>query len=255
MWEKFNIRILTIPTSNFPRIKDKMEKAGIQTYKIHTYPSAKKTSNKGGKNIDFLDILAHDHIDETSLNITRNHVNVISESFAEGLENVLILEDDVEFSVSSQKLEKIQNWISNNNWDILYFGHCPWPIIFNIPVAKDIVKTFSPLLAHCYLLNRRGMSKVIQTYRKKKLLQFERLLQASNLRSYAVLPSIAYQIDPPGLYSNAVEKLNLPCISHNKVFYSMEIIAVCMPIIISMILVWVCIKWVISIRTNEKLKK
>jgi hypothetical protein len=240
MWSYFNIHIITIPTSNFTRIKQKMYEAGITNYKIHTFEPAKKQANTGLDRLGLLDIMSHDHCDSTSRNITKNHVNVIKYAFSQKLKHVLIMEDDVEIKTTPTKLNRIIDWVENNDWDILYFGHCPWPVMFSTFRTIDIVKVISPLLGHCYLLSYRGMSKVINIYRKLKSIQLEKLLIASNLNSFAIFTSIAHQIEAPGLYRKAMEKLGMN-IPHNTLFTVCEYIAVLIPIITVVVLVCIII--------------
>jgi hypothetical protein len=225
-----NIKVITIPSSNFSRIQTNMESCGIKNYEILTYTPAKKTDNVGMKNLSVFDILEYNNVDSTSRNITRNHILTMEKCIRDGLKYAMITEDDIRFSCTSEdeKIRRITAWMNTHQWDIMYFGHCPWPVLFSTFETTDIVKVKTPLLAHCYLITTKAMKKIIRLYARKKSITIERLLLKANLKMYAVFPSIAHQIDPPGLYTRAMNKLRFP-VHHNTLFTALEYTAVVIP--------------------------
>lgn len=238
MWSKFNIQIITIPTSNVKRIHQTMKDTGIEHYNINTFEPAKKRKNNGKKDLSLLDIMSHNHTDCTARNITKNHINIIKSAFKNRMENILVMEDDVTFRLNiDNKVNRVIEWLdTKKGWDIIYFGYCTWPVPFSILQSRDIVWLPSALLGHCYLLSRRGMMKVLRTYRRKSNYHIEKVLLESDLNMYGIYPSIAFQIEPPSLYTRAMDMMHVN-INHNTLFITLEHISVILPVLIIIIII------------------
>ena len=170
LWNYFDqIILMTIPTSQrVPLAREQLAKIGIDNYKVKTFTPAQKKINNGTDNITLLQILKHEVCDETCQNIAHNHFSIIEQAYKDNVQNLLIMEDDITFEhITDDRLYKTISWLSNNNWDIFYFGYCPWPILCSIPINLQIVKVFTPLTTVCYALNRQSIEKIIK---EKKIL-------------------------------------------------------------------------------------
>ena len=99
---------------NLDRRTDRWEKC-LKEFEIHGL-SVERFSAKDGKEID----LPYPSASEIAGAIS--HLNVIKKAKELHLENVLILEDDVEFTNDlNQRLEQIFHLLPND-WDMIYFG-------------------------------------------------------------------------------------------------------------------------------------
>jgi len=200
MWETLNFRVITIPSSDIARITAEFTRAGITNYQIREFQPAAKTTNDG-TNTSFLGIMAHNNYDSTAENLKENHMKLIEEAYVNGLPWVAIAEDDVEFAtISPEKEKRISEWMTEGEWDMLYFGHCPWPWIFSLPSSRDIVRTFSPLTTHCYVISRSGMEIALQHRGERK--HIDKLFATMPGKKYACYPDIATQ-PAPALYKKA----------------------------------------------------
>lgn len=239
VWEYFNIKVLTIETGDKKRIRQELNKVGIKNSKINIFKGAKKRKNDGKKDLTLIDIFKHSHYDETSINLTSNHIKIIDNAYKRKLENILIFEDDFVFiNFDIKKLERIVEWLKSNEWDVFYFGQCGWPIFLSIPIKKDIVKVFTPLMAHSYVLSREGMRKVLEYYNGNEMLHFDKLLCNATKNKYASFPSIVHQNVAPALYSKALRKMNLPHIDHIKFFTFTDYFSISIFIIVVMVLIF-----------------
>lgn len=90
-----------------------------------------------------------------------SHLGVLREALADGLDNVLILEDDVLLNPSALKpSHELQTVLARGDWDFAYLGHVqPSPD----PNASPIfLTTQTPLVClHCYALNRRVIGPLL----------------------------------------------------------------------------------------------
>lgn len=90
-----------------------------------------------------------------------SHLDIIKRAYSDGLESILILEDDAIFS---RRFAKRQNLIieqlARTEWDIFYVGHSVSGLA-GVP-SEDIASFNGPLVwAHCYAINRTLMPRLI----------------------------------------------------------------------------------------------
>jgi len=234
IWNYFDsVYILTLENSK--RLKpllENLDSVGIDNYKIFPFKRGSKTENNGedSDNLSFYNIVNHNVVDKTAVNISKNHIHLIRHAFYNNLENVIILEDDARFELPLQtnKLTHITTFLKGRDWDIFYFGHMPHLCLINIPVSKYIVKPLSPYLAHCYCLSRSGMSKVLQNVMLYDGIHFDKWLNQISLRRYACFLSMNYQEDAPALYYKSLELLglnkNISFKQLNKIFEYISVI-------------------------------
>ena len=242
LWTFFNhINVITVPNSNrISQIQQNLRDIGILHYKIREFKPAKKIKNNGDNNLTIAQILKHEHCDQTCKNIAQNHLKLIHEAYQQNYENIMILEDDACFSgITPSKLLNIISWLRNNEWDIFYFGYCPWPTLFSIPITKDIVKIFSPLTTHCYVLNKTGIQKIVQIpYNGSHM---DKFYAKSKLLKYACFPAISFQSIDPALHQKAMSKLGLN-LSFKTLSQSFEVISIIIPIAIIFIIIFIIYK-------------
>jgi len=247
LWSYFSkIIIITIPNSDQNRIKNQLKFIGMDNYEIRVFKPAKKTSNNcGGKNsISLKQLLKHEVCDTTCQNIANNHFTIIQEAFDNNYENILIMEDDVIFqSITDRQLFKTISWLSSHNWDIFYFGYCPWPILFSIPVYSNILKVFTPLLGHCYALSNKGIKKIMKTKKYYRYEHIDKFYATHNFRKFALFPCIAFQKSAPGLYDIAMDKLGVD-IPFDYLTKSFEILSLLTPMLLLMIIIFIIYKFI-----------
>ncbi|MBV6821947.1 glycosyltransferase family 25 protein [Pseudomonas sp. PD9R] len=87
-----------------------------------------------------------------------SHLGVLEEAMRLNLKNILILEDDIQFSrrVAEYGTQAIES-LEGMEWDIVYFGH-PVGGDSNSPVWKEVDQPIH--LAHFYAVNGRCFAKL-----------------------------------------------------------------------------------------------
>lgn len=246
LWTFFNkIVIITIPNSKrIEEVKKNLSTIGIQNYVIREFKPAKKTINDGGKKVDTLyDIYKHNICDETCKNIASNHLKLIQEAYDENAENILILEDDAIFErISINRLLKVISWLTRNDWDMFYFGYCPWPILASLPVNQNIVKIFSPYCTHCYAINKSGINKLVKNFNNYKNEHIDYWYsKQKNISKYAIFPAISFQSNDPALFKKAVQKIGVD-ISFTTISKLLEVVSIIIPIFIVFIIIYIFYK-------------
>ena len=244
LWNYFDkIILMTIPTSQrVPLARKQLAKMGIDNYKVKTFKPAQKKCNNGTGDITLLQILKHEVCDETCQNIAQNHFSIIEQAYKDNVQNLLIMEDDITFEkIDHDRLYKTILWLSNNNWDIFYFGYCSWPILCSIPVTLQIVRVFTPLTAVCYALNRQGMEKILKEKEYYQQQHIDKFYTNKKLIKYALFPAIAFQSEGPGLYYVAMKKLGLD-ISFTTLSKILEVMSILVFVILILVLIFIIYK-------------
>ena len=232
-------KFLILSITDSPRqedMKKNLDSCSISNYEIVEFPTSNKTVNDGRSNLNILDIITHTHCDETCRNITQNHFSLIQRAYSEGLENVVILEDDARFELplNISRINSAIAWLGRNDWDLFYFGHCPWPIPFSIPRSLNVVKVFTPLTAHAYALSKNGMRKVLRY--KDMCKHIDKIYSSLDLEKFAIFPSISFQCIEPALF----KRVKLP-LSFNSISKGLEITAFILPIFVLMFITCIII--------------
>ncbi|MDD4930883.1 MAG: glycosyltransferase family 25 protein [Candidatus Colwellbacteria bacterium] len=121
-----------------------------------------------------------------------SHINVITDCYNKGMENVLIFEDDATptsyFTPDNMK-ECVSFMYTNFDWEILFLGS-------NILIGQGTESTTYPhiyrsrfLNAHAYVINRKAMEK----YANMKFISEIDVVYSINHHTYGFLPSIFNQ--------------------------------------------------------------
>jgi glycosyl transferase, family 25 len=94
-----------------------------------------------------------------------SHLSIIEKAHADGLESVLVLEDDAIFSKAFNRSQvKIAQCLSENTWDQVFLGHS---VADRLPFAPSGLVQFTGdfFWAHCYAVHRRIMAPLIDYMR------------------------------------------------------------------------------------------
>lgn len=187
--------------------------------KYEFYEVEGKTINKneGSINMTVFKIMKHDYIDDIVLDITKNHIEMIKKAYNENHNTVLFMEEDARIEKNNiTKCNNVNKWLrTNNKWDIMYLGYCNWPYPISFMINLNVVKVWSPVATHCYILNRRGMQKILNYTENGKInmnMHIDKMYtKIPNLQKYAIFPMIAFQNKEPALFLKACDLMNIKC--------------------------------------------
>jgi hypothetical protein len=213
------------------------------------------TQNDGTMNSSLWKIMCHDTIDKISIDIFKNHVNIIKKCFHNpNIQTVLILEDDAYFPNWDQvKWNKTEQWLQQNpqRWDIFFLGYCNWPTMWSKITTRNIVKLSSPLTAHAYILNKNGMFKILKTIEKNphcKKMHIDKLFtKIPKFYKYGSFPMVSFQEKCPGLYLKACDKMGVRVLFSTCCKWN-EWVSVILPIIVYLFLLVICLYFVWKFR-------
>ena len=255
-----SIKVITIKTSDrINNLKKNLNKIGLENKYEYFYGELiNNTDNLSDrKDIKINDILQNKICDKACISLAKNHLKIIKESYDLNHNNVLIMEDDARFNtpVNKKKIKKIFNWLKNNEnkWDIFYFGYAPWPIILSRVESESIVELYHPLLSHAYIINRKGMEKILKV--RYNDINYDNFLAKSNLKKYGAFPAICYQEFEPkaSKYLNKFKYFskikNLTC--YNTHYKILEYLSVIFPFIILIVFLIIIILIIIKILKNK----
>ena len=85
---------------------------------------------------------------------------------------------------------------------IILFWLILHPNPFYIPINTKIGRVFTPILAHCLSIHRRGMEKILKDLEINGLPKnhIDKYYHTILNYKYATYPAISYQTKPPALY-------------------------------------------------------
>lgn len=132
-------------------------------------------------------------------NIYESHCRAIEYALSKGANSVLILEDDVvvDTPFSQKDLDRVANFLLySKDVEILLLGCVPldWsriPDKFLEHNDRCIYKIGNYTLSHAYILNKRGMNKMMKLPRYQSA--YDREYGINSLVSYAHYPSLFHQ--------------------------------------------------------------
>ena len=125
-------------------------------------------------NIPYKFLIVEKHIKGGVYGCFHSHIKIIKDVYKRGVENVLIFEDDAypTSSFSNKRMEEAINFLkTNEDWECFYLGYIIGGLynsnifhLFSERINNNIFK-FNPLGTHAYILNRKGMEKILNTYK------------------------------------------------------------------------------------------
>lgn len=237
-WD-FIDKTFVMSTEERPAICQHLSGIGLK-HEVVVFPRVGKDNNVSGEDLTLWDILCHHRTDHVSNRIAQNHITLVQKALSNNSKNVLIMEDDARFELPLpvEKLDRIQAWLSDNEYDLFYFGHCPWPLLFSFLLTRDIVRITSPYTCHAYIVSRSGMHKILSHVQDRDISQlnvhYDRLLNEIPLQKYGVFPSINFQNKEPALYREGIQRL-LPSFSYVPFRFmvrSLETVSIVLPLLV-----------------------
>lgn len=237
-----HVSVLTLREKDHTTITERVKSSFGERYTLFEVHGEPKSANGGEIGSSLWDILCHKAVDATALDITKNHLSMIQEAYSKGYENVLFLEDDAVFeTISAEKEKRFSDWVTRNKqkWHILFLGYCTWPLPLSFLVSRDVVRVYTPLTAHAYILNRHGMEKILMFCSKQSNTQhhFDKILcMIPGFRKYAIFPMMCFQENDPALYTKALDHIGIN-ISFAKLSRLIEFFSVLLPFILFAILI------------------
>lgn len=179
-------------------------------------PGVGSATNDGLYDTSLWSIINHKSIDNISQDIFKNHVDIYRKSKEMKYRRVLILEDDAIFRGEKNKyqVDFINSYIQNDkNYDVFYLGYVNWPILWTSFVHPFIVKPFCPLTAHAYVINQKGIDKILNLLEQNPSLKnyhIDKLLaNQPSIEKKAAFPMISFQEKDPSLYLKACDKIGI----------------------------------------------
>jgi hypothetical protein len=218
-----------------------------KNYELFEVDGNTTNRNEGSINLSLWKILNHNFVDDVAKDITKNHIAMIRQAYMANYNYVLFLEEDARIeNINKKKWDRVNKWLSTKNkWDIFYFGYCNWPILFSFFITRDIIRLYSPLAAHSYILNRRGMQKILnytENGNKNMNIHIDKMFSIlPNFHKYAIFPMISFQSKDPALYTKACDKMNIN-ISMKTLCKTIQYLSLFLPILFIILLSWILIR-------------
>ena len=124
-----------------------------------------------------------------SIGCKLSHIEILKLAKKNNYRNILILEDDVEFNGSLNKIDIGKRELGNNvRWDIIYLGmnKCKYK---ELERCVFINKVESGLCTHAYIVNYRSYAKIIKILEKstKQIdLEYQDRIKTGELQCYII---------------------------------------------------------------------
>ncbi len=134
-----------------------------------------------------------------------SHRRVIEAAFNDGLQNVLVLEDDVCFDPDFlAQAQRALATLEATPWDLFYLGFTPKAPL--VPAGDALLRTFGGSTTHAIAYHRRAMPDLLRWLpeendvlrflsRYKSVDRYYWQALATRLRCYAAAPPVAFQRD------------------------------------------------------------
>jgi len=137
-----------------------------------------------------------------------SHMNIFKEAKDQNLQRIIILEDDIIPRYLNEKvLNKITDFLQNNEWDLFYFGAVPDCRRDNSAIkVKDRFYRIRSLCTHAYAINRSAIEKFHDSQYYSHIPLDYLFRDDVSLVSYAHYPTQFYQetgVNAPQPFINA----------------------------------------------------
>jgi GR25 family glycosyltransferase involved in LPS biosynthesis len=128
------------------------------------------------------------------LGILQTHINLIEKCLNDGVEKILIMEDDVYFTTTINELDSYMSLVPSN-WDFIYFGGNHK---YGQPPKKlndKILKLNFTVALHCVAIHKRVFETILEIlkYKNKQVDAYYGDLQKS-FNAYGFYPNMAKQM-------------------------------------------------------------
>tara|TARA_R110001632_G_scaffold50169_2_gene125281 strand:+ start:1522 stop:2295 length:774 start_codon:yes stop_codon:yes gene_type:complete len=160
--------------------------------RIDRYESAKRVFDEYNIPVEFHKVDRHP--DGGVVGCFTSHIEVITEAYEKGCENVLIFEDDIQVGrgyIESHFEQMFQFMNENDNWDIMFLG---WhPKILTHKTIQTVIPSVWKVNAfggHAYILSRKMIEKM--AYKEWEGIAID-VYYADNDNAYALYPSVFIQ--------------------------------------------------------------
>lgn len=175
---------------NLDRRKDRWDETLLELSKWELSDSVTRFSAVDGNTL-----INDTIINNGELGILTTHINIINEAKEKGYKNILIIEDDIEFTEEILNLEQYMSSVPED-WDMLYFGgnhnkHMGKQINF---LNEKIIKLNETYGIHCVVINNTIYDLILDliSRRGKPIDVYYADIQKS-YNCYGFNPSIALQ--------------------------------------------------------------
>lgn len=220
---------------------------------IDNYNSANITTNNVSS-MKYINNISRRIYNTPSNDSFYNHIQVLKDAYAKQNENILIFEENADYT-DSYNLENMENAIefmkNNNRWDILYLGYnCfsyqskynydMFDSIFNsYKIRKNIIQcNMTASYAICY--NKRSMKKILDTYEDYiGIINYDKYLaEYIGLNNYCYVPML-FKLKSNNFldnYCNININYDISLLKYNYTYNKYNFYILCIMVIISCIL-------------------
>lgn len=134
-----------------------------------------------------------------------SHRQVIEEAYRDGLDSVLVLEDDLWVDPAFEtSIQPTLQTLGQKDWDLFYLGVTPNAPL--LPAGKGLVRTFGGMTTHAIAYHRRAMPELLKQLpdesgvlrflsRYKSIDRYYRQQYAPRRQCYAASPMLIFQRD------------------------------------------------------------
>jgi len=215
---------------------------GIRYFEVE---KKQNESNEGKMELSLWDIMKHDRVDAVAKDIAKNHIHMVMDAYQQKYKTVLIVEEDAIIEKNNHWPDA-QKWLGANEWDIFYLGYCNWPVLCSFFITPHIVKLYTPLLAHAYLLNKQGMEKILNYTEKghKNMDQHidKMYTRIPSFHKFGMYPMMVHQTKNAALFTKACDKMNIN-VSMTSLCKINQSLSLCIPIIVIILFVIILLRY------------
>lgn len=161
--------------------------------KAHVINEIKKINLK----IDFFEGIENNT--EPTNGCFSSHVKVIKDAYDEGVNRLMVLEDDIYIpdNLSKKSVSDVNKFLDNDDdWQIFLLGGAPWIFTENVQSNEryDGVYKGSFFLTHAYILNRKGMKKYKNCKWSLNRKSWDLDIIKNSKHNYTIYPPLIVQI-------------------------------------------------------------
>jgi GR25 family glycosyltransferase involved in LPS biosynthesis len=133
-----------------------------------------------------------------------SHMMIIKDALENNVNNLLIFEDDARFfekRMKSQFIDRLKNSMKACQWDLVYFGHMPYPMSRILTNDTPLAKSDRSWMSHSYILSKAMMQTLWD--KREKVQHYDAFLHKYSIEAtrFVVYPMLYFQDDRPGSVS------------------------------------------------------